>query len=86
MPQPIPATKHGHTIEYKSRLAHLDEPKDDIYQPQADQPQDDQPQADAPADIEEFTEELKDDLEELKDDPLIESEKINLLKHTYQDV
>ena len=41
--------------------------------------------ADAPANLE-LTEELKDDLEELKDDPLIEPEKINPLQRTYLDV
>ena len=76
VPQTILPSKRGLTVKYKSRLVHLED---------IDQPQDDQPQADAPVYIEELTEELKDDLEELTDDPLIEPEKINPLKRTYQD-
>ena len=34
--QTIPPSKRGLTVKYKTRLAHLDESKDDTDQPQAD--------------------------------------------------
>ena len=82
VPQTIPPSKREHIVKYKTRLAHLDESKDDIDKPQVDQPQDDQPQSDAPTDPEE---ELTDDLKELEDE-FIKPEKINPLKRTYEDV